>query len=80
MADGSGGILRAVLAEAFDLAPDGVERYLRREDQVDKLNRAADAVEESPEFGKRDDYGRIVCRNAAYRYRLTSKAVEMAEA
>lgn len=80
IADGSGVTLRTVLADTFDLAPDRVERYLRRGDQVDKLNTAVDAIEESAEVTKRDDYGRIVFRNAAYHYRLTSKAVEMAEA
>lgn len=79
VADGSGVTLRSVLAETFDLAPERVERYLRRGDQVDKLNSAVDAIEESSEVEQRDDYGRIVFRNAAYHYRLTEKAVEMVE-
>ena len=80
VADGSGVTLRSVVAETFDLSPDGVERFLRRGDQVAKLNRAVDAIEESPEVEKRDTYGRIVFRNAAYRYRLTEKAVKLVEA
>lgn len=68
VADGSGITLRTVIAETFDLSPDGVERILRRGDQVAKLNRFADAIAKSPEVDKRDTYGRIVFRYAAYRY------------
>jgi hypothetical protein len=79
VADGSGVTVRRVVADAFDLAPDGVEDHLRSGDQVNKLNDAVDAIEDSPEVDKRDDYGRIVFRNTAYRYRLTEKAVELVE-
>lgn len=79
VADGSGVTIRRVVANTFDLAPEGVEDYLRHGDQVKKLNKAIDAIEDSPEINKRDDYGRIVFRNTAYRYRLTEKAVELVE-
>ncbi|WP_152039945.1 hypothetical protein [Salinigranum salinum] len=79
VADGSGVTVRRVVANTFDLTPEGVEDYLRHGDQVKKLNKAIDAIEDSPEADKRDDYGRIVFRNTAYRYRLTEKAVELVE-
>jgi hypothetical protein len=43
------------------------------------LNTSIDAIEENDGVEKRDDYDRIVFRNAAYRYRLTEWAMEIVE-
>lgn len=72
--DGSGRQLRGVVADAFDLYPGNVEAYLRDGDQVDRLNHAVEAIEESELHEVGDGYGKIVFRNPAYRYRLTETA------
>lgn len=77
-ADGGHRTLRFILAEEFDIRPDKVESYLREGDQLSKLNRAVDAIEES-EVEKGDDYGRVIFRRAPYRYRLSEFAVSLAE-
>lgn len=79
VADGGGTTVRSVVANAFDLGPESVEPFLRRGDQVEKLNTSIDAIEENEEVERRDGYGRIVFRNAAYRYRLTEWAIEVVE-
>ncbi|WP_238386923.1 winged helix-turn-helix domain-containing protein [Natrialba swarupiae] len=77
-ADGGYRTLRFILAEEFDIQPDMVESHLREGDQLSKLNRAVDAIEES-ELDKGDDYGRVVFRRAPYRYRLSEFAMSLAE-
>lgn len=79
VADGAGVTVRTVVADAFDVMPEAVEQYLRQGDQVDKLNDAIDAIEDHDDVETRDDYGKIVFRNAAYRYRLTGDAVTLCE-
>lgn len=79
VADGAGVTMRTVVADAFDVMPEAVEQYLRKGDQVDKLNDAIDAIEDHDDVEAHDDYGKIVFRNAAYRYRLTEKAVDLVE-
>jgi len=77
-ADGGRRTLRFILAEEFDIRPDKVESYLREGNQLSKLNRAVDAIEES-EVDKGDDYGRVIFRHAPYRYRLSEFAMSLAE-
>jgi len=77
-ADGGRRTLRFILAEEFDIRSDKVESYLRGGDQLSKLNRAVDAIEES-EVDKGDDYGRVIFRHAPYRYRLSEFAMSLAE-
>lgn len=79
VADGAGVTVRAVVADAFDVMPEAIEQYLRQGDPVDKLNDAIDAIEDHDDVEVRDDYGRIVFRNAGYRYRLTEKAIGFIE-
>lgn len=79
VADGGGTTVRSVVSNEFDLGPESLEPFLRRGDQVEKLNKAIDAIEENEEVERRENYGRIVFRNAAYRYRLTEWAMEVVE-
>lgn len=79
VADGGGTTVRSVVADAFDLGPESVETFLRRGDQVEKLNTSIDAIEENEKVERRDEYGRVVFRNAAYRYRLTEWTIEIVE-
>jgi len=72
--DGSGTSLREVVADTFDLHPEKVESYLRGGDSLERLNEATEAIEESEEHEVGDNYGKIVFRNPAYRYRLTETA------
>lgn len=77
--DGAGRTIRSILAEEFNLAPEQVESYLRRGDELEKLNAAVDAIKQSDSVTKGDAYDKIVFRRQAYRYRLTQKAIEIAE-
>lgn len=77
--DGAGRTIRSILAEEFGLTPESVESYLRRGDELEKLNAAVDAIKRSDSVTKGDAYDKIVFRRQAYRYRLTEKAVELAE-
>lgn len=77
--DGAGRTLRSILAEEFDIRPEKVESYLRQGDSLDKLNSAIEAIERSESATKGDEYGQILFVNAPYRYRLTEKAVELAQ-
>lgn len=77
--DGAGRTIRSILAEEFDLAPEMVESYLRKGDELEKLNAAVDAIKQSDSVRKGDAYDKIVFRRQAYRYRLTEKAIELAE-
>lgn len=79
VADGSGVTLRHVVANAFDLEPDALERFLRDGDPVDKLNRAVDVIDESEDYEPREGYGPIRFINTPYHYRLTAKAVRLYE-
>lgn len=80
VADGSGATVRGVVAEAFDLVPSAVEQHLRDGDQVAKLNIAVDAIENEEAVSRGEEYDRIIFRNAAYKWRLTQKAVGLYEA
>lgn len=77
--DGAGRTLRSILAEKFDIMPKKVELHLRKGDSLDKLNSAIEAIEQSESITKRDEYDKIIFRRQAYRYRLTEKAIELAE-
>ncbi|RKD85220.1 helix-turn-helix domain-containing protein [Halopiger aswanensis] len=79
IADGAGRTIRSILAEEFDVPSDDVASYLRDGDQLTKLNRAVDAIEESEDIDKGDNYGRVIFRNAAYRYRLSEFGMSLAE-
>jgi len=76
-ADGSGISLREVVANTFDVYPKNVESYLRGGDPLERLNEATEAIEKSEEHEVGDDYGKIVFRNPAYRYRLTATAKQL---
>ncbi|UWG49156.1 Fe2+/Zn2+ uptake regulation protein, fur/PerR (plasmid) [Halanaeroarchaeum sp. HSR-CO] len=79
LADGVGRTIRSILSEEFDISSERVESYLREEDRLEKLNQAVDAIEKSEDIDKGDDYGRIIFRNPAYRYRLTEFGMSLAE-
>jgi len=79
VADGAGIILRQVVAQQFDLEPGSLERYLRGDNQVDKLNDAVEGIEGHDDFETQDDYGEIRFVNVPYRYRLTAFAVDLYE-
>lgn len=79
IADGAGRTIRSILAEEFETPSDDVESYLREGDRLTKLNQAVDAIEESEDIDKDDDYGRVIFRNAAYRYRLSEFGMSLAE-
>jgi len=79
IADGAGRTIRSILAEEFEVPSDNVEAYLREGDRLTKLNQAVDAIEESEDIDKGEDYGRILFRNPAYRYRLSEFGVSVAE-
>jgi hypothetical protein len=78
VADG-GKTVRSIVAAQFDYDPESIEDYLRTGDPVDKLNRSVEAIEEADHLETTDDYGEVRFINAAYRYRLTSKAVNKYE-
>jgi cation transport regulator ChaB len=72
-ADGRGITVREVIADDADMDPEKVEHYLRsgsRDTQRERLNNAIDAIVDSDEVTKRDDYGTVVFRHKAYRYHL----------
>lgn len=72
-ADGRGATVREVVADDADIDPEYVEHYLRsgnRDTQRERLNDAIDAIVDSDEVTKRDDYGKVVFRHKAYRYHL----------
>lgn len=77
--DGAGRTIRSILAEEFGLAPEKVESYLRKGDELQKLNAAVDAIKQSDSVTKGDAYDKIVFRRQAYRYRLTEKTIDLAE-
>lgn len=77
--DGAGRTLRSILAEEFGIMPEKIESYLRKGDSLDKLNSAIEAIEQSESITKRDEYDKIIFRRQAYRYRLTQRAIELAE-
>jgi hypothetical protein len=72
-ADGRGATVREVIADDADIDPEDVEYYLRsdnRDTQRERLNDAINAIVDSDEVTKRDDYGKVVFRHKAYRYHL----------
>lgn len=74
--------IRDVLSEEFDVDPKDVERKLRvgdTTDRMDKLGDAVDAIEDDPAVEK-GDYGEIFFIHNPYRYELTERAVNLAEA
>ena len=71
--DGGEPTLRGILADEFDIIPTAVEQYLQGGDHVEKLNAAVEAIEDSDTVAARDDYGKIIFRRGAYRYRLTEE-------
>lgn len=75
--DGAGRTIRQILAAEFDIQPDAVEDYLREGngDRLERLNRAIKAIEASEEVSKSGEYGKILFRKPAKRYRLTEKAI-----
>jgi len=79
VADGAGSTIRNTVADAFDYTPAAVEEHLRTGDSLEKLNTAVEAIEEDEDLETREDYGEIVFVNPAYRYRLTSQAVQLYE-
>ena len=65
--------MREVIADDADIDPEEVEHHLRsggRDTQRERLNDAIDAITDSDEVTKRDDYGKVVFRHKAYRYHL----------
>ena len=79
IADGAGRTIRSILTEKFEDPSDDIESYLREGDRLTKLNRAVDAIEESEDIDKGDDYGRVIFRSPAHRYRLSEFGVSLAE-
>lgn len=77
VADGSGRPIKAVLAEAFDVAPNRVAEFLRSGDPVERLHAAVEAIESSDEVTRANEYGRVLFVNRANRYRLSQKAIEV---
>jgi len=75
VADGGGVTIRSLLSSEFDVLPDTMEHFLRRGDQVEKLNTAVEAITEHEETEKREDYDEITFRRGAHRYRLTEEQV-----
>jgi hypothetical protein len=72
-ADGRGATVRTVIADDADIDPEDAEHYLRsgaRDTQRERLNDAIDAIIDSDEVTKRDEYGKVVFRHKAYRYYL----------
>lgn len=78
-ADGAGETIRSLLAKEFTVPPEQVESHLREGDQLPKLNTAVEAIEKSEWTTKGDEYGKINYVRPPNRYRLTEKAIELAE-
>lgn len=79
IADGGGRTIRSILTEEFEVPPEDVESHLREGDRLAKLNQAVDAIEESEDIDKSDDYGRVIFRSPTHRYRLSEFGVSLAE-
>lgn len=79
IADGAGRTIRSILAEEFEIPSKDVESHLREGDRLTKLNRAVDAIEENEDIDTGDDYGRVIFRSPAYRYRLSEFGRSLAE-
>lgn len=77
VADGAGKTIRAILAEQFGIEPEAVVDYLRDGDPVKRLNAAVDAIESSDHVTSGSEYGRIIFRRPANRYRLTDDAITL---
>lgn len=78
-ADGAGRSIRSLLAREFDISPESVESYLREGDKLTKLNTAVKAIEESKWATKGDEYGKMNFVRPPSHYRLTQKAIKLAE-
>lgn len=78
-ADGAGETIRSLLAKEFNVPPEQVESHLRNGDRLAKLNTAVEAIENSDWTTKGDEYGKINYVRPPNRYRLTEKAIELAE-
>lgn len=77
VADGGGRPVRAVLAEAFDVAPERVAEFLQSGNPIERLNAAVEAIESSDEVTRANEYGRILFVNRANRYRLSQQAIDL---
>lgn len=77
LADGAGRTIRSILAEEFEVDPERVTEYLQSGDPVDRLNAAVEAVESAEEVSRSEEYGRVLFVRPAYRYRLTTRAMEL---
>lgn len=78
-ADGAGETIRSLLAKEFDISPEDVESHLREGDRLAKLNTAVEAIEASDWTTRGGEYGKINYVRPPNRYRLTEKAIELAE-
>lgn len=76
VADGGGLSLTAFLADEFGVVADDLVMFLRAGEKVDNLNTAIDAIEESDEFDRQREYGRILFRFPARRYRISNLSME----
>jgi hypothetical protein len=63
IADGAGRTIRSILAEEFEIPSEDVTSHLRAGDRLAKLNQAVDAIEESEDIDKGDDYTRVIFRS-----------------
>ncbi|WP_254763379.1 hypothetical protein [Natrinema marinum] len=68
---------RGVLKDEFGIEPARIENRLRTGDPVKTLRTAVSAIQEHPGLATRGDYGMITFRYEAYRYTLTSEAVNL---
>lgn len=75
--DGAGTTVRSVLSNSLGVAPNAVENHLRSGDAVANLREAVTVIENHPDLSTRSDYGKIIFRNEAYRYRLTDTAITL---
>lgn len=86
LADGGGSGLtkREVIAEELDVGLDEIGDELQEGDDIwirrEKLEQAINAVEDEDAVEKGGDYAPILVIRNPYRYELTEKAVELAEA
>ncbi|QCS43394.1 hypothetical protein [Natrinema versiforme] len=68
---------RSVLKDEFGINPARIENRLRTGDPVKTLRTAVPAIQDHPGLSTRGDYGMITFRYEAYRYTLTSEAVNL---
>jgi hypothetical protein len=75
--DGGGPTVRSALSNGLGVAPTMIENHLRSGDAVENLREAVGIIENHPDLSTRSDYGKIIFRNEAYRYRLTNTAIQL---